>query len=192
MGELKGLSTDKANELLKKYGFNEIVEKKENPLIDFLKRFTGLTAYVIEASLIISLLLKRYIDSGVMFALLLLNAVLGFTQEFRASKAIESLKKRLSIRVRVLRDGVWKELSSKEVVPNDIIKTSMGDIVPADAEILEGSLLVDQSVLTGESLAQERASMIKFFQGALSQEEMQFVLLQQQEVKPILEKQLNL
>jgi len=192
MGELKGLSTDKANELLKKYDFNEIVEKKENPLIDFLKRFTGLTAYVIEASLIISLLLKRYIDSGVMFALLLLNAVLGFTQEFRASKAIESLKKRLSIRVRVLRDGVWKELSSKEVVPNDIIKTSMGDIVPADAEILEGSLLVDQSVLTGESLAQERASMIKFFQGALSQEEMQFVLLQQQEVKPILEKQLNL
>ena len=59
MGELKGLSTDKVNELLKKYGFNEIVEKKENPLIDFLKRFTGLTAYVIEASLIISLLLKR-------------------------------------------------------------------------------------------------------------------------------------
>jgi len=167
MGELKGLSTDKANELLKKYGFNEIVEKKENSLIDFLKRFTGLTAYVIEASLIISLLLKRYIDSGVMFALLLLNTVLGFTQEFRASKAIESLKKRLSIRVRVLRDGVWKELSSKEVVPNDIIKTSMGDIVPADAEILEGNLLVDQSVLTGESLAQEKNVHDKIFSGSL-------------------------
>jgi H+-transporting ATPase len=167
MDSLNGLSKTEITELLNRYGPNEIIEKKENPLFDFLKRFTGLTAYVIEASLVISAFLKNYVDAGVMFALLLLNAVLGFTQEFRASKTINALKKRLTINVKVLRDGIWQEVSSKEIVPNDIIKVSMGDIVPADSEILEGNILVDQSTLTGESVAQEKGANDKIFLGSL-------------------------
>jgi len=167
MNEFNGLSTTEAQELLKQYGPNEIIEKKQSPLFDFLKRFTGLTAYVIESSLIISAILKNYIDAIVMFALLLLNAILGFTQEFRATKAIDALKQKLAISVNVLRDNAWKELSSSGLVPGDIIKVSMGDIVPADADIVEGNILVDQSTLTGESIAQERGASEKIFSGSL-------------------------
>lgn len=167
MGDWKGLSPNEAQKLLKEYGLNEIIEKRQNPLLDFLKRFTGLTAYIIEVSLVISAFLKNYIDAIVMFALLLLNAVLGFTQEFRASKAINTLKQKLAISVKVLRDDSWKELPSKELVPNDIIKVSMGDIVPADADILEGNILVDQSMLTGESISQEHGTGEKIFSGGL-------------------------
>lgn len=167
MTDWKGLSSNEAQQLLKEYGLNEITEKRQNPIFDFLKRFTGLTAYIIEAALFISAFLRNYIDSIVMFALLLLNAVLGFTQEFRASKAIDALKQKLAISVNALRDSSWKELSSKELVPNDIIKVSMGDIVPADADILEGNILVDQSMLTGESISQEHGTGEKIFSGSL-------------------------
>jgi len=152
MAEYKGLTTAEAAELQKQYGFNEIRRKETSPILDFLKRFTGLTAYVIEASLVISLILRNYIDALVMFFLLLLNAILGFSEEFRASKAIDALSKRITVKVRVLRDGVFTELPSKEIVPGDVVKLSMGDIVPADCKILEGNLLVDQSLLTGESI----------------------------------------
>ncbi|MGB9694628.1 MAG: plasma-membrane proton-efflux P-type ATPase [Caldisericaceae bacterium] len=167
MDELKGLSANEAEELFKQYGANEIIEKKQSLVLDFMKRFTGLTAYVIEASMIISAFLKNYVDSIVMFALLILNAVLGFTQEFRATKAIDALKQRLKITAKVLRDGSWQEIPAREIVPNDIIKVSMGDIVPADANIVNGNILVDQSTLTGESIAQERGLDSKIFSGSL-------------------------
>ncbi|MGB9682385.1 MAG: plasma-membrane proton-efflux P-type ATPase [bacterium] len=167
MEGLKGLSTEEAKQLLKEYGANEIKEEKESYLLDFLKRFTGLTAYVIEASIVISILISRYIDAGVMFVLLLLNVVLGFTQEFRASKAIDALKKRISINVKVLRDGNWIEIPSREIVPKDIIKLSMGDIIPCDAKVLEGDILVDQSTLTGESVPVEKGKGDDVFSGSL-------------------------
>jgi len=167
MDALKGLSKEEVRHLLDEYGYNEIVEEKENYIIDFLKRFTGLTSYVIESSIAISIIIGRYIDAGVMFILLLLNAILGFTQEFRASKAIDALKKRINIKVKVLRDGNWIEVPSREIVPNDIIKLSMGDIIPCDAQILDGSILVDQSTLTGESIPVEKGKDDKVFSGSL-------------------------
>ena len=167
MDALKGLSKEEVRHLLDEYGYNEIVEEKENYIIDFLKRFTGLTSYVIESSIVISIIIGRYIDAGVMFILLLLNAILGFTQEFRASKAIDTLKKRINIKVKVLRDGNWIEVPSREIVPNDTIKLSMGDIIPCDAQILDGSILVDQSTLTGESIPVEKGKDDKVFSGSL-------------------------
>lgn len=167
MDALKGLSKEEVRHLLDEYGYNEIVEEKENYIIDFLKRFTGLTSYVIESSIVISIIIGRYIDAGVMFILLLLNAILGFTQEFRASKAIDALKKRINIKVKVLRDGNWIEVPSREIVPNDTIKLSMGDIIPCDAQILDGSILVDQSTLTGESIPVEKGKDDKVFSGSL-------------------------
>jgi len=128
--EIKGLTSNEAKKLLEEFGPNEIIEKKQ--------------------------FLKNYIDAIVMFALLLLNAILGFTEEFRATKAIESLKQKLIINVKVLRDGSWVELPSREIVPQDIIKVSMGDVAPADATIIQGNILVDQSMLIGESIAVER------------------------------------
>ena len=167
MVEYKGLTAAEAAELQKQYGFNEIRRKETSPVLDFLKRFTGLTAYVIEASLVISIILGNYIDALVMFFLLLLNAILGFSEEFRASKAIEALSKRITVKVHVLRDGVFTELPSKEIVPGDVVKLSMGDIVPADCKILEGNLLVDQSLLTGESIPKEVTTNDEVMSGTL-------------------------
>lgn len=165
--DYKGLTTEEAQKLQQEYGFNEIKQKETSPVIDFLKRFTGLTAFVIEGAMIISLIMKRYVDASVMFFLLLLNAILGFSEEFRASKAVEALSQKISVNAHVLRDGVFKEIPSRELVPTDVVKIVMGDIVPADCKILEGNLLVDQSVLTGESIPKECGINDKIFSGSL-------------------------
>ena len=165
--DYKGLTTEEAQKLQKEYGFNEIKEKGTSPIIDFLKRFTGLTAFVIEGAIIISFITKRYVDGAVMFVLLLLNAVLGFTEEFRANKAVESLSKKISVNAHALRDGEFKEIPSRELVPGDVIKIVMGDIVPADCKILEGNLLVDQSILTGESIPKEVTIIDEIYSGSL-------------------------
>ncbi|BAL80267.1 plasma-membrane proton-efflux P-type ATPase [Caldisericum exile] len=163
----KGLTTEEAQKLQKEYGFNEIKQKETSPFLDFLKRFTGLTAFVIEGAMIISLLIGSYIDAVVMLFLLLLNAILGFSEEFRASKAVEALSKKISVNAHVLRDGVFKEIPAKELVPGDVIKIAMGDIVPADCKIVEGNILVDQSVLTGESIPKECSVNDEIYSGSL-------------------------
>lgn len=163
----KGLTSEEAQKLQKKYGFNEIKQKETPLIINFLKRFTGLTAFVIEGAIITSIFMSRYIDASVMFSLLLLNAFLGFLEEFRASKAIEALSNKISVNAYVLRDGVFKNMPSKELVPGDIIKISTGDIIPADCKIIEGNLLVDQSVLTGESIPKECSTNDKVYSGSL-------------------------
>ncbi|MGB9749966.1 MAG: plasma-membrane proton-efflux P-type ATPase [Caldisericia bacterium] len=164
--EIKGISSEEAKRLQKEFGFNEIKQKEKLPIFDFLKRFTGLTAFVIESALIVSIITKRYIDAIVMFSLLLLNAILGFTEEFRASKAVETLSKKILVNTHVLRDGKFIEISSRELVPGDVIKVNMGDIVPADCKILEGNLLVDQSILTGESIPKEYSENDQIFSGS--------------------------
>jgi len=165
--DYKGLTTEEAQKLQKEYGFNEIKEKETSPVIDLLKRFTGLTAFVIEGAMIVSFITKRYVDGAVMFFLLLLNAVLGFTEEFRANKAVESLSRKISVNAHALRDGEFKEIPSRELVPGDVIKIVMGDIVPADCKILEGNLLVDQSILTGESIPKEVTINDEIYSGSL-------------------------
>ena len=105
---------------------------------------------MLELTMFLSFLLQNYFNVYIIGALLIVNAVIGFAQEQKASGAVESLRKRLQINARVLRDGKWQTVSAKELVPGDIVRVRAGDFVPADLKVTEGSELgVDQSALTG-------------------------------------------
>ncbi|WP_440059613.1 plasma-membrane proton-efflux P-type ATPase [Thermogladius sp. 4427co] len=163
---LRGLTSAEVEERIHRYGLNIVPEKKESLVKTFLRKFTGLTPYTIEVAAVISFLLGRYVDFTVMIALLMVNAVIGVIHEFRAEKAVELLKSRLRVNARVLRDGVWKEVPAEYIVPDDIIKLRLGDIVPADGELVTGHLLVDESALTGESLPVDKNPGDKVYAGS--------------------------
>ncbi len=149
----KGLSEEEAKRRLERYGFNEIPEKKINPVLKFLMYFWGPIPWMIEIAAVLSILVHHWEDFWIIFSLLILNAVVGFWEEKKAENVIEYLQKKIVVRVRVLRDGTWKVLPSREIVPGDIVRIRMGDIVPADIKLIEGEYLsVDQSALTGESM----------------------------------------
>ncbi len=147
----KGLTQDEAKERLEKYGYNEVPEKRDNPAFRFLKKFWGPAEWMLEAIIALSLFLGNMTDAYIVSALLLFNAVLGFFQEQRAHGAVESLKKRLQVYTRVLRNGLWEQVPARALVPGDIVRLRMGDFVPADLKLSGGSVVVDQSALTGES-----------------------------------------
>ncbi len=153
----KGLSNSEAKERLQQYGYNEISEKKVNPFIKFLNYFWGPIPWMIEIAAILSLIIGHWADFWVIFILLLLNSVVGFWQEHKADNAIELLEQKLALKAEVLRDAKWVELSARELVVGDILRVRLGDIVPADIKLVEGSYLsVDESTLTGESLPVEK------------------------------------
>ena len=152
-----GLSNSSANELIAKYGYNEISEKKINPLIKFLSYFWGPIPWMIEVAAILSAIINHWEDFWIIFLLLLLNATVGFWQEYKADDAISLLKKKLALNARVLRDGKWNKLTARELVPGDIVRVRLGDIVPADIKLFSGEYLsIDESALTGESLPVEK------------------------------------
>jgi H+-transporting ATPase len=152
-----GLSTQEAQQRLTKFGPNEISEKKTNPIVKFLRYFWGPIPIMIEAAVVLSAAIQHWEDFGIIFALLMLNAVVGYWQERKADNAIELLKQRLALKARVRRDSKWEEVAARELVPGDIIRVRLGDVIPADVKLLEGNyLLVDQSALTGESLPVEK------------------------------------
>lgn len=152
----KGLSKSEAIRRLAVYGFNEVPEKKSSMVKEFLKKFWGVTAWMLELIMLLSWFLHRYTDLYIVTILLVANAIISFAQEWTLSKAVESLKKKLRMNVKVLRDGVWALVLAREIVPGDIITIKIGDFVPADMKIISGSLDVDQSALTGESLTIEK------------------------------------
>jgi H+-transporting ATPase len=153
----KGLSESEAQNRLQEVGPNEIPEKKVNPLLKFLFYFWGPIPWMIEVAAIMSILIHHMDDFYIIFALLMLNAVVGFWQEHKADNAIELLKKKLAPSARVLRDSSWKEVPAQELVPGDIVRVRLGDIVPADLKLTDGDYLqVDESALTGESLPVEK------------------------------------
>ena len=152
-----GLTQVEAEKRLTQYGPNEIVEKKVNPLLKFLTYFWGPIPWMIEAAVILSGVLKHWPDFFIILVLLLANAGIGFWEERQAGKAIAALKAELAIKARVKRDGEWVTPPSRELVPGDVIRLRLGDIVPADARLLDGDPIeVDQSALTGESLPASR------------------------------------
>jgi H+-transporting ATPase len=150
-----GLSADDVKNRLKIYGYNEIKDAKKNPLLQFLKRYWGPMPWLLELSMVLSILLKHYFESLVIFVLLTVNAIIGFLKSRNSQKAVELLKKRLKIKARVLRDGKWIMADAREIVPGDIISAKLGDLVPADVYILNGDISVDESALTGESLPKD-------------------------------------
>ncbi|WP_457595346.1 plasma-membrane proton-efflux P-type ATPase [Hydrogenimonas sp.] len=156
--KVEGLSSEEAARRLKKYGYNEIKEREETWLHRLFRRFWGPIPWMIEVAAILSAMAKRWEDFIVIMIMLLVNAIVDFYQESKALNAIAVLKKKLARKALVLRDGRWQQIDAKELVPGDVIKVKIGDIVPADAKLLGGGeyLLVDQSALTGESLPVHR------------------------------------
>jgi H+-transporting ATPase len=152
-----GISSSEAEKRLVQYGPNEIPEKKVNPLKKFLSYFWGPIPWMIEAAVIMSAAIQRWPDFAIILTLLMVNAVVGFWQEHKAGNAIELLKQRLAIKARVLRDGKWQETPAGKLVPGDIVRLRLGEIVPADVKLIDGDyLLADESALTGESLPVEK------------------------------------
>jgi len=149
-----GLSSEEAKKRLKKYGPNEIPEYKEPLWHRIFRRFWGPIPWMIEIAGILSAAVQRWEDFTIIMIMLFTNAFLDFYQEHKALNAIEVLKKKLARKSTVLRDGEWKEIAAKELVPGDIVKIKIGDIVPADVKLIGGSefVSIDQSALTGESL----------------------------------------
>jgi H+-transporting ATPase len=152
-----GISSSEAKARLQRYGPNEIPERKVNPIIKFLDYFWGPIPWMIEAAVIMSAIIQQWDDFGIISALLMANAVVGLWQEHQAGNAIELLKQKLAPMARVLRDKRWLEVLAKELVPGDVVRVRLGDVVPADIKLIEGDyLFVDQSALTGESLPVEK------------------------------------
>ena len=149
----KGLSGAEAEARLAQFGPNALEEKKLNPILKFLGYFWGPIPWMIEIAAILSAVVRHWDDLIIISVLLVFNALVGFWQEYKAANALEALKKHLALKARALRDGKWQEIPAAQLVPGDVIRLRLGDIIPADAKLFEGDFLsVDQSALTGESL----------------------------------------
>jgi plasma-membrane proton-efflux P-type ATPase len=152
-----GLTHGEVETCRKEHGYNEVAEQRGHPVLNFLKKFWGLSAWMLELIMILSLVLRNYADLTIVGALLVVNAVLGFWQERRAAGVMETLRRRLEVSARVLRDSAWQVVPARELVPGDIVRVRPGDIAPADVKVLTGTLSVDQSALTGESRDVDKA-----------------------------------
>eukprot|EP00842_Homolaphlyctis_polyrhiza_P001220 jgi/Hompol1/2099/HPOL_002181-RA len=157
----KGLTDAEVSERLAKFGKNEIPEKKTNPILKFLGYFLGSISYLIEIACIVSAVLGDWADFGILLALLIINALIGFIEEAKAESALDALKNTLALKSRTWRNGELVEIESALLVPGDVIALRLGDIIPADCRLLgigvtgnatEGTLQIDQAALTGESL----------------------------------------
>jgi len=168
---LDGLTQDEVQRRLEKYGYNKLDEKKVNPILKFLSYFWGPIPWMIEVAAVLSALLQHWMDLGVILALLVFNAVVGFWQEFQAANAVDALKKQLALRARAKRDGQWQEVDASSLVPGDVVRLRLGDIIPADVKLAEGDYLsVDQSALTGESLPVEKKAGEVAYSGSVAKQ----------------------
>ncbi len=146
-----GLTRLEVDDRRKKHGYNEVIEQKGHPILKFLEKFWGISAWMLELIMILSGVLRKYLDLVVVGVLLVINAVLSFLQERRAADVVEALRMRLHVNARVLREATWQIITARELVPGDIVRVRSGDIIPADVKLLTGTLSIDQSALTGES-----------------------------------------
>lgn len=164
----KGLSEQKALTNLTKYGPNEVPERKVSPLLRLASKFWGFTAWMLELVMVFSILLGRYFDFYIIGALIVVNALIGFAQEEKASNALEALRKNLQVYARVLREGTCRNMTARELVPGDIVRVRAGDFIPADLKLVEkAELSIDQSALTGESLAVEKHQNDLLYSGSI-------------------------
>lgn len=167
----KGLPSIEVTKRLQIYGYNQIIEKKKSLILKLLGYFWGPIPWMIEIAAILSALVHQWEDFWIIFTLLLLNAIVGFWQEHKADNAIELLKQKLAPKARVLRDGRWREIEARELVPGDIVRVRLGVIIPADIKLIEGGyLLTDESALTGESLPVEKHIADVAYSGSIARQ----------------------
>ena len=163
-----GLSDDELVRRRQQYGANAIEEKHASPLKKFLSFFWGPIPWMIEAAAILSAVARRWEDFAIISAMLLINAGVGFWEEFKADSAIDALKARLALSAHVLRGGKWSEIPATELVPGDVVLVKLGNIVPADLQLArDGFLSVDQSALTGESLPVDKKAGDVAYSGSI-------------------------
>ncbi len=163
-----GLSGAEAAERLATYGSNELTEEKVNPFLKFLSYFWGPIAWMIEAAAILSALVHHWEDLIIIVVLLLGNGAVGFWEEYQAGNAIAALKAQLALQARVRRDGAWKPIAARDLVPGDVVRLRLGDVIPADARLIDGGPVeIDQSALTGESLPVERTKGASVYSGSV-------------------------
>jgi H+-transporting ATPase len=159
----QGLAAAEAHLRSLRFGYNEVSEKRRHPLLSFLARYWGTMPWLLEAAAVLAIFLRHYLEAGIILGLLTVNSIVGQIQATGSQRALAALKQRLAMKARALRDGVWTTLEAREIVPGDIVSVGLGDIVPADAKLIEGSLSLDQSALTGESLpADARPSAVVY------------------------------
>ncbi|SMF41173.1 plasma-membrane proton-efflux P-type ATPase [Desulfovibrio gilichinskyi] len=166
-----GLSGNEAAKRLEKYGPNALEDQKVSPVRKFLGYFWGPIPWMIESAAVLSMIVGHWADFCIILSLLIFNAVVGFWQEYQAGNAVEALKNTLALKSRVLRDSSWQSVNAQVLVPGDIIRLRMGDIIPADARLVDGDYLsVDQSALTGESLPVEKMIGDLIYSGSVAKQ----------------------
>src|SRR4029453_14431149 len=152
-----GLTDAEVEARLKKYGPNALAEKQKNEFAALLAYFWGPVPWMIEAPALMAFIVGDWGDFTIITSLLLFNALLGFWEEHEASNALDALKNSLALKARVLRSGKWQQVDAQTLVPRDIVRLYLGDVVPADCKLIQGDYIsIDQSALTGESLRSPR------------------------------------
>jgi H+-transporting ATPase len=162
-----GLTSVEAIRRLERFGSNEIPEHRPRRVLMLLQKFWGPVPWMLEVTIMIQILLHKRNEAVIVGVLLLFNATISFIQEGRASKALALLRGRLATKARVLRDGHWQSVPAASLVPGDRVYLRMGDLTPADIEIADGDILLDQSALTGESAPVEVRGGMNAYAGAI-------------------------
>ena len=162
-----GLTSDEARRRLAANGVNAVQDVVQHPINRALGKLWAPVPWMLEAAVLLQLALGDYVEASAIAFLLIFNAGLGFFQEGRAQATLEALKSRLAVTASARRDGVWETLSAAELVQGDVVKLSLGAVVPADVRLIDGSVLVDQSMLTGESVPIEAGPGFETYAGAL-------------------------
>src|SRR6202044_1032598 len=162
-----GLTSVEALARLKKSGPNSTPDATLNPLRRALSKFWAPVPWMLEAAILLELVLGKYVEAAIIALLLVFNAALGLFQESRAQATLAALKSRLALTASVKRDGVWKTAPATELVPGDLVKLSLGGVVAADVKLTGGEVLLDQSMLTGESVPIEAGAGFRAYAGGL-------------------------
>ncbi|MDR3461121.1 MAG: HAD-IC family P-type ATPase [Beijerinckiaceae bacterium] len=167
VGPLKGLTSGEARARLEKFGPNAVPDTSLHPLRLAIEKFWAPVPWMLEAAIVLQLGLGKYVEAAIIAGLLVFNAALGLFQESRAQATLAALRSRLALNASVRRDGAWKTVLAAELVPGDVVKLSLGSVVAADVHISEGEVLLDQSMLTGESIPIEAGAGVQTYAGAL-------------------------
>src|ERR1700722_11585553 len=162
-----GLTADEARHRLEKFGPNALPDTSLHPLRLAVEKFWAPVPWMLEAAIVLELVLDKYVEAAIVAALLVFNAALGLFQESRAQATLAALKSRLALNASVRRDGAWKTVPAAELVPGDVVKLSLGAVVAADVHLTGGEVLLDQSMLTGESVPIEAGAGVQTYAGAL-------------------------
>jgi len=162
-----GLTSKEADRLLASLGPNAMPDTGAHPMLSALEKFWSPVPWMLEAAILLELILGKFVEAAIIAALLLFNAALGFFQESRAQATLSALKARLALSASVRRDGAWKTVPAAGLVPGDLVKLSLGGVVAADVRLTAGEVLLDQSMLTGESNPVEAGPGVSSYAGAL-------------------------